>query len=129
MSLTQTDGRQRLPTVAFTASALLSVVTLFLPEAPGAEVSVPGLDKVVHALLFALLAVTARWRFGPRRVVPVALLLYAGGSELAQAVLLPNRSGDLLDVAADLTGVVLGLLGADAWRRSRPGSVTDDIRS
>ena len=35
-------------------------------------------------------------------------------SAICQALLLPHRSGDLLDVVADLTGVALGVLVAVA---------------
>ena len=38
-------------------------------------------------------------------------------SEVVQALLLPHRSGDVLDVVADLTGVALGVLVAVAVGR------------
>ncbi len=65
-------------------------------------------------------------------LVPVALALLAGFrrtvvvpvfaaqavlSEVVQALLLPHRSGDVLDVVADLTGVALGVLVAVAVGR------------
>ena len=129
MSLTQTGDPGWLPTSAFGLSALTTVISLVLPDAPEVEVDVPGVDKLVHLLLFAVLALTATWRFGTRLAVGIALLLYAGGTEVVQAVLLPNRTGDVYDVLADVAGAVLGLSVADAWRRARPGSVADDIRS
>ena len=129
MSVTQTGDPGWVATTAFGLSALTTVVSLVLPDAPEVEVDVPGLDKLVHLLLFAVLALTATWRFGARAAVAIALLLYAAGTEVVQAVLLPNRTGDVLDVLADVTGAGIGLTAADAWRRSRPGSVADDIRS
>jgi VanZ family protein len=38
-------------------------------------------------------------------------------SEVVQWQLLPNRSGDVVDVVADLTGVALGVLVGLALRR------------
>ena len=79
--------------------------------------TLPGADKLVHAGLFALLAATAVWRFGRRPAVVVGLVAYAVLSEVAQGLLLADRSGDPLDVVADLVGTAAGwLLG----RRLRP---------
>ena len=62
----------------------------------------------MHALLFALLSVTARVRFSPSPVVLAAVLGYAAVSEVVQATLLPERSGDLWDLLADAVGALLG---------------------
>lgn len=88
---------------------LVSVYVLFAPR-PGGPEGPPGADKAVHLLLFLLLALTSRARFGPRPGVLALLLAYAALSEVAQAVLLPARSGDLPDVVADAAGVGLGWL-------------------
>jgi VanZ family protein len=66
----------------------------------------------VHLGLFALLAGTARWRFGRTWAVAAVAAVYAAVSEVAQGALLPARSGDLLDLLADLLGVALGWLVA-----------------
>ena len=85
----------------------------------------PGADKLVHAGLFLLLALTARVRFGDAARVLVAVLLYAALSEVVQAVLLPRRSGDPLDLLADAAGAVVGWQlpagGRSGLRRVRPG--------
>ena len=86
---------------------LVSLVVLFAPSSGGAP-PFAGSDKAVHLLLFAALAATARWRFGALLPALVAVAAYAPVSELVQALLLPGRSGDLLDVGADLAGVALG---------------------
>ena len=85
---------------------LVSLVVLFAPSSGGS--GPPGSDKVVHLLLFAALAASTRWRFGALLPGLVAVAAYAPVSEAVQALLLPGRSGDLLDVVADLTGVALG---------------------
>ena len=88
---------------------------LFWPDPAGAGSGPAGADKLVHAGLFALLAATTRLRFGgprPGRSADLALLVglagYAALSELVQARLLSNRSGDVGDLVADLAGVAAG---------------------
>ncbi|MDQ3611201.1 MAG: VanZ family protein [Actinomycetota bacterium] len=90
-------------------AVLLSLVVLFAPSADGTP-TFPGADKLVHLLLFALLAGTIRWRFGPALVGLGVVAVYAVASELIQGFALPNRSGDPLDVVADLAGVAAGWL-------------------
>lgn len=94
-------------TAALAAAVLLSLYVLFAPDAGGAP-RFTGADKVVHVLLFALLAATARWRCGARRPVWLAVAAYAVVSELVQGLLLEGRAGDPFDVAADLLGTALG---------------------
>ncbi len=95
---------------------LVSLVVLFAPS-DGGVAPFPGVDKVVHVSLFAALAFTSRWRFGPLPAGLLAVGAYAVVSEIVQGVALPNRSGDPVDVLADLAGVTLGWLLA---RRLRP---------
>ena len=87
---------------------VVSLVVLFAPSSGGTGSPFPESDKVVHLLLFAGLAFTTRWRFGGGRTGLVAVAGLAVVSELVQAGLLPSRSGDPLDVVADLAGTALG---------------------
>jgi VanZ family protein len=104
---------------------LLSVYVLFWPSPAGSGVSVPAGDKLVHAGLFLLLALTSRLRFGSAARVLIAVLVYAALSEAVQAALLARRSGDLLDLLADAAGALAGwaLAGGEVLRRParRPG--------
>ena len=84
---------------------------LFWPTGAGSQ-PFPGADKVVHLLLFALLAASARWRFGGGLPVLALVAVYAVVSEVVQAVALAERSGDPVDVVADLLGAGLGWLAA-----------------
>ena len=87
---------------------LLSAYVLFWPSPAGGGVTVPGADKLVHAVLFLLLAGTAALRFGAVVAVLAVVLAYAVGSEVVQAVLLAERSGDAWDVLADAVGALAG---------------------
>jgi hypothetical protein len=101
---------------AFAVTVLVSLAVLFAPasDVPAAP---PGVDKVVHLLLFAALALAGRW--AGTRPGPLALLLvvYGAGSEVVQAVSALQRSGSVLDWLADAAGVGLGLLAWTAGER------------
>ena len=88
-------------------AVLLSLYVLFAPST-GGSVAFPGADKLVHLGLFALLAATTRWRFGPLPVALAAVAVYAVLSEVVQAQLLASRSGDPYDVVCDLLGAAVG---------------------
>ncbi|MEV6242148.1 VanZ family protein [Lentzea sp. NPDC051838] len=92
----------------FVIAALLSVVVLFTPES-GVPSSPPGTDKVVHTLLFALLAFTGLYAKISR--VLLLLVAYAGVSEVLQQLITPlHRSGDVIDALVDVLGIGLGWL-------------------
>lgn len=87
---------------------LLSLVVLFSPASrvpSGIELN----DKVVHAALFLTLAFTGVVAGLPVRALALGLVLYAGVSEVLQAVLPIDRDGSVLDALADVLGVVVGL--------------------
>lgn len=68
----------------------------------------PGLDKVVHVVLFA----APTWAL--MRVVPkawmalVPMLVHVPVSELVQYYRIDVRGGDVLDALADLLGIAVG---------------------
>ena len=87
------------------------LVVLYAPRAPSTG-GVPGLDKVVHVVVFGLV-VWAGLRAGVARpLVFLVSVVQAPVSELLQATLLAHRSGDPFDVVADLVGCALGWLVA-----------------
>ena len=118
--------RGPVPRGAFGLVVLVSVVVLFAPagDVPAAP---PGVDKLVHLLLFAALAGTGRWAGIRPSVLAVGLTAYAALSEVLQAVTPLARSGSVADLLADLAGVVLGIAGwhvGPALRRgTAPGSL------
>jgi VanZ family protein len=101
-----------------TPFALVVLLSLWMLFSPGSTVPAgpPYSDKVVHALLFAALALTGL-RAGLRLpLLLVGLTAYAGASEVLQSVLPIHRDGDVADAAVDLLGVAIGTV---AGRRLR----------
>ena len=92
---------------AFAVAILVSLAVLFAPasDVPYAPV---GVDKLVHASLFAALALSGRWASVGRVVLVPALVLYAAGSEVIQGWI--GRDAAVGDWLADVVGVLLGLL-------------------
>lgn len=88
---------------------VVQLVALYAPTAPS-EGGSHGLDKVVHAGIFAAVVWTAR-RAGLPAIWVVALCaLHAPLSEWVQGQFLPHRDGSVDDAIADLVGVAIGAL-------------------
>ncbi|MGY1683754.1 VanZ family protein [Geodermatophilus sp. SYSU D01176] len=103
----------------FAVVVLVSLAVLFAP-ADDVPASPPGVDKLVHLLLFAALAVSGRWAGVRAGTLAGLLLVYAAVSEVVQGVSALERSASVADWAADALGVLAGLLGwAWAGRRTR----------
>ena len=104
------------------ASAIFVASSIPAPTLPK-TLLFPGQDKVVHALEYAVLgyllarALHLRAQSGPRLAVRLATviagtalgLLYGISDELHQSFV-PGRAVELADLAADLTGALLGSL-------------------
>ncbi|MDY6054752.1 VanZ family protein [Micrococcus sp.] len=106
--------------LAFALAAHLLVLYLPGDDVPQAGVEIPGLDKAIHVIAFAvptLLAVLLAGRLWPALVFAV----HAPVSEVFQAAQARGRTGDPWDVVADLAGVGLAAAAALALRRRSPG--------
>jgi VanZ family protein len=104
--------------VVFVVVLVAHLASLYWPRI-GIEGPVTWTDKVVHVLLFLAPTVTGLLA-GVRPAYLVGLLaLHAPVSELVQHYLLPNRSGDVWDAVADLSGVVLGVTSVVVGRALR----------
>jgi VanZ family protein len=88
--------------------------------------SLPGLDKLAHAVVYALLAFLAARAFATlplratARGVSGAAVLFAalyGLSDEVHQAFVPGRTADIWDLAADLAGA---LAGAFLYYRRRP---------
>ena len=73
--------------------------------------SFEGMDKVVHFLIFALLAYLYKMAFPRHSIVRELLLLsaYALLTEIMQEQMQLGRSGDPLDILADVLGIFAGV--------------------
>jgi VanZ family protein len=75
----------------------------------------PGVDKLIHAILFAVEASLLAFVFGkterPKLWLPILAwcFILGGGLEVVQHNWIESRSGDVLDLLADMVGGVLGL--------------------
>lgn len=100
---------------------LLNAAVVFSPSAPGIPLF-PYADKVVHLAIFAIPAALFALAGLSVPAWGAGLTAYAVGTEVIQATLLPQRSGSVGDLVADLSGIALGVLigwgipigGADA---------------
>jgi len=110
---------------AFAVAVLVSLAVLFAP-ASDVPTAPPGVDKVVHGLLFLVLALTGRWAGIRQSLLGAALVGYAVVSELVQGLTPLDRSMSVGDWLADVVGAVTGLaLWALILRRgAEPGSLT-----
>lgn len=99
------------PRLRRTFFALLLGVSLAMFLTPGGNVSAnaPN-DKLVHLLTFAGLAVSGRWAGVAPVRLGLGLAAYAGVTEVLQSVLPIDRHGDVRDLAADVAGILLGLV-------------------
>ncbi len=108
-------------TVLFIAVLYSTVITIlfFLPSQDLPNTRLPGADKVIHALIYFILAnvwllylylkkdfqLNTKWILA----LLVSLLLYGIIVEIIQGLFTDNRSADIFDVAANLIGSVLGI--------------------
>lgn len=108
----------------FGLACLVHLYGLYAPRQAGPDAAIPYLDKVGHLLIFGVVAWLGLRVGVPARWLLSALVANAVVSELAQHLLLPQRSGDPYDTLADLAGVALGAwLGFRAARSKRlPGT-------
>jgi len=102
--------------IASGAALAFQLIVVYAPQGVGGP-QITGLDKVVHALIFAapvlaalLAGLSAPWVIG-------ILAVHAPVSELIQHFALPHRTGDVWDMTADLAGVALGSLVFLVWNR------------
>jgi len=102
----------------FAVAVLVSLAVLFAPPSDVPD-SPPGVDKIVHASLFLVLAVTGRWAGVRRAALAGLLVLYAAGSEVVQGLDAVGRSASVADWLADVVGVLAGLAVWAALARRR----------
>jgi len=108
---------------AFALACAVNLYGLYAPSQPGPALFT-GADKVGHLLSFAFVMGTGLLAGIPARWLAAALLAHAIVSELIQYLVLPGRSGDPVDVVADVVGIGIGWAGGHLLaRRLRRGEV------
>jgi VanZ family protein len=102
------DASRTAALVAFVALVVLQLCAVYWPQVH-VQGPVTWTDKIVHVLLFLAPTVAGLLAGVRPAYVLVPLAVHAPVSELLQHFVLPHRSGDVWDVVADLSGVVLGV--------------------
>ena len=75
-----------------------------------------GMDKVIHAIMYGLFTILAlyeylkhnRLNFLPVFLIMLTVLFYSILMEIMQYYLVEYRSGEVNDVLANLTGIIIG---------------------
>ena len=109
----------------YTAIVVLAILYLTLVPRPlpsGMDVRIPGIDKLVHAIMFGGLTFTASLdmayrrdgfeRLSPRTlaVIAVSSAAFGGIVEVAQGLMGLGRGCDIWDFVADASGSLLSAL-------------------
>lgn len=114
-----TGWRRHLLVAGLVIAGVLHLYGLYAPGEPGAVEWFPQSDKVLHLLGFAAPSTLAVLVF--RHWWPIVVFAgHAVVSEVVQAWWLPGRDGDLGDVLADLSGLLLAV--TTWWWLQRRGS-------
>lgn len=105
---------------AILAAYSVAMLIVFLVPVPQPPRDLPGtFDKLVHGVLFLGFAVLALWNLRPdrRARTRVTLAAAAGFAAVVEALqmLLPYRSGDVVDLLAGIGGALLGAGLTRAW--------------
>lgn len=104
----------------FAAIVWLATVLVLLLVPPGnlaahESLKLPGLDKIIHFMLFAILTFLFAKAIEEHRLsmnvwtLGLSISAFAGITEIAQTFI-KNRNGDILDLCADVLGVIAVLL-------------------
>jgi VanZ family protein len=101
-------GRTTVDRALFALTLAISVFLLLWPSVPS-DPPFRFADKLLHVAIFVAIAWTGSRVGLPLWALGVGLVAYAIGTELVQQFLLPHRSGDWTDVAADVVGAIIGL--------------------
>lgn len=106
---------------ASTVAVAAQLVVLYLPGQATPSVALPGLDKAIHALVFAVPVWLLARLTGRVLLVAGIFVGHAIASEIIQARLIPGRMGDPWDLLADLLGIAAAVIAVRAGRVSTLG--------
>jgi VanZ family protein len=118
------EFRRWIPALIVTVILFVAAVVPLSGSGSAGLLAVPGIDKLLHALGYAVLAAAlAAALDSPRRrsttVLAAAFAVAAGYGGLLELVQLavPTRHASALDLLADAAGAVVGVIGVAAARR------------
>ena len=102
------------------AILLAAIAPVIFPWLAGGSPGLPNVDKWMHGLAFAMLALWFTGQYARSSYVRIAIMLLAYGLliEVVQSFV-PYRSAEFADLAADAAGICTGLLiamlGTGGW--------------
>jgi hypothetical protein len=96
----------------FGLAVLAQLVVLYAPGTAAESLALPYADKSVHVAVFAAVVVAGRRVGLPLWPLVAVSVVQAVMSEVVQDALVPARSGDPVDIVADLAGITLGVLAS-----------------
>jgi len=91
----------------------IGILYLSLIKTPKATIQFHHLDKLQHALAYFILTISWLFAFygkNKKRIIICSCIFYGILIEILQETLTEYRTGDSLDIIANSTGVLLGLL-------------------
>ncbi len=124
------DIKKRGGTILSAGLAIIILVLSILPADLGHDQPsffFPGIDKLVHGLMYLVFTVvvlreysgSGRVSVGSLVLILTAILAYSVVIEMVQYYFISSRSGELLDVFANLAGILFGLIVVLIIRRFR----------
>ena len=125
MVLVRNFIKYHLPLLAY---ALLIFTVSAIPTLPHPDIGITGIDKIAHLieyLVFFLIAVRA-FSVRPFLFKNEKLIMLSGSISLIYAILdeihqafVPGRNADILDVLADLVGILCGVAIYYQWKKNK----------
>lgn len=125
------NSKFKLPLFTLLTAVLIFVLSILPSDDLPKEgwLNFPGVDKLLHFLMYFTLTLVFSAETGYRRILPglnllpIALLAlaYSGTMELIQLFFASTREGDWLDLLANITGIVFAAAGSSLLHHFRFG--------
>jgi len=114
-------------------SGLLAIIILVLSIMPAdlnhnaSPFFFTGIDKVIHGVMYLVFTLVVlneyfrqyRFYWLPLILMSTGILAYSVCMEILQYLFISSRSGEVLDVVANLTGILLGIIALLTIRKIR----------
>lgn len=93
-------------------SVTIGIAILSLIKPPTIEVPTSNFDKVLHCIAYFVLSICwlgGLWNKRKKTSIILACIIYGIVIEILQVTMTNYRTGDIIDILANTTGVLLGL--------------------